>query len=204
MLHQVPGFIDHEVALFEVRPHAVPEEVQNDVDRNRTQLIFQIADLEHDHLLVQFHVGPLIEESGIASVGVLLEHFRHVFAALRRHQHVHEVAQRGRFDRSGLGCLQRDALQGIGIQNRFVQNAVFRRRERSQHQFEEPVQVDGRRTQRFTHLGVFAADGFGQIERVDAEAAMQRHGDERSSHGFAELHVLVLRINDEHFGPEHQ
>jgi len=52
VLHHHPGLIHHDDALFHLGADLVPDELQDDIHRDRPELIFQVADIEDHQLIV--------------------------------------------------------------------------------------------------------------------------------------------------------
>ncbi len=133
-----------------------------------------------------------------------MEHAGHVLTAVRRLEHIHELLQRGGFQFARVRRRECNTVERVGVDDRLVQDTVLGGRDRSQHEAQESVQVDHRAAQHFAFRRVLAANGLGQVERVDAELALDGHGDEGSSHGLAEVGVFVFRVDDEDVGSQHQ
>ena len=93
VLHQLPGFIDDQHALFLVGLGLVPDVIQHDIHGYWPQFVLQVADIEDDHRVVDVDVALLAEDAGERTAGVFAQALRQLRAGAT---HVQAACRTGR------------------------------------------------------------------------------------------------------------
>ena len=80
VLHELPGFIDDEDAFFLVGLGLVPDVIEHDVHGYRSQFVFQVADIEDDHRVIDVDVALLAEDAGESTASVFAQTLRQLWS----------------------------------------------------------------------------------------------------------------------------
>ena len=69
-LHELPSLINDKKAAFLFGANDIPNVGEDDIHGNGAKFVFEIADVEDDHLVVDVDVGLLGEDTGEGASGV--------------------------------------------------------------------------------------------------------------------------------------
>ena len=75
-LHELPGFVDDEEAAFLFGADDVPDVGEDDIHGDGAKLVFEVADVEDDHLVINVDIRLLGEDASKGASGVFAEALR--------------------------------------------------------------------------------------------------------------------------------
>lgn len=70
VFHELPGLINNEKAAFLLSTNDVPDVRKNNIHSDRAKLVFEIADIEDNHLIIDVDVTLLGENTSEGTSGV--------------------------------------------------------------------------------------------------------------------------------------
>ena len=76
VLHQLPGLVNDQEALFLLGAGLIPDVRQDDIHCDRAELVLEVTDIKDDHGVVDVDIALLRENPGKGSGGVLSEALR--------------------------------------------------------------------------------------------------------------------------------
>lgn len=142
--HDVPSLVDDEESLLIGAPDGIPDIIQYDVHRHRTQGLIEVADREYHQSLLEIDIRPVREDSGEDSSDVGLEPFCDPFRAVHGLQHGEKLLHDGYFLSLYIIILEGNSLQAIGHDDSLFKDGGFARSELSEHEIHETDQIDDR------------------------------------------------------------
>ena len=135
VLHDIPRLIDDEIATLLARTRDIPHIVQEDIHRDRTQYLIEIAHREDDESFLQVDVGCMGEHSGKYSEYIFFQAIDDTARALHGLEYRVEVFEERDLLSLDRIVVHRDALQRVGRDEGFFDDGLFGRSDFSEHEF---------------------------------------------------------------------
>lgn len=200
-LHHPPRLVHHQHALFKCSAHHIPDVVHDDVHGDWLELILHVADGENDKLLVNVHVGRLIEKARPGALRVLIEALGQRLASLHPREHQIKVRkQRGGLARKvGVGG---DVFERVSLGNSRVNNGVLLRRETAEHDAKKPHEVDNVGAQDIGRSLVLAGEG--QVKGINVVLGSQRNVEVAPARRFRHVLILAFGVNHNDINIKHE
>ena len=70
IFHELPGLINDEKATFLFGTHDIPDVTEDDIHSDGAEFVFEVADVENHHGVVDIDIGLLREDTGEGASGV--------------------------------------------------------------------------------------------------------------------------------------
>ncbi len=213
VFHELPGLINDEHAAFLFGADNIPDVGKDDVHSNRAEFVFEIANVEDDHGVVDVDIGLLREDAGKSTCGVFAKALGELGAGTAHMEKgIVEI-------NNGRGCalmgerIAGDAGAGVSIDESLVEVSFFVGGEgggdltiggdlvATKHEAEKAMKSDEVGTQGV--ISVFAINDTREIEGINADIGVEAEADITAADSVTETLVFVFGIDDDNFGADH-